>query len=151
MAATDRVVAAGTRLFAKVNVESVYSQVAGVVSISGPDQTADSIDVTELDPYEGSTTLPANPEFHKLFTAGWRDNGSVTLLLNLTQANFIRLNTQYNQGTTGAFYIELRNGVQRPFNAFVTAVGQTSEKDGLIQLNVTFKITGKLGLTTLSA
>lgn len=144
---TTRVVAAGTRLFAQGGAEVAYAQVAAVVSIGGPDQSADSIDVTELDPYEGETT-PTAPEFFKLFVAGWRDGGTVTLVLNMMQAGHQRIKDWFDKGYTVGFYIQLRNGMQQPFSAHITALGQTQEKDGLVTQPVSLKITGKVGLTT---
>lgn len=147
MSATSRVIAAGTRVFAQGGSESSYTQLAGLVSVGGPNATADTIDTTELDPYEGGTT-PAAPEFFKIAMAGWRDGGEASMVWNFTQANLVRVQSWFDQGLTAGFYIELRNGVKRSFSAFITALGQAQEKEGLVTLSVSLKITGKIGLTT---
>lgn len=146
-AGTSRVVAAGTKLFAMGGAEGSATQVAGVVSLGGPDATADSIDTTELDPYAGGT-IPTDPEFFKTFIAGWRDGGSMTLVCNFTEAGKVRMQLFFDKGYTVSWYFSLRNGTQIPFSGFVSALGQTQEKEGLVQMPISIKVSGKIGVTT---
>lgn len=146
--ATERILAAGTRVFAQGGGESTPTQVAAVVSLGGPEQSAEQVDVTELDPYEGLSTQPSEPEFFKLFIAGWRDGGQVTLNCNFTQGSYARIKPWFDKGLTAAWYIQTRLGTQFPFNAFISGLAKTFEQGDLIKANLTLKISGKTGLTT---
>jgi len=146
--ATERVLAAGTRIYAQGDGEGSAAQVAAIVSISGPEQSAEQVDLTELDPYEGLSTQPAQPEFFKLFLAGWRDAGQVTLSANFTQGSYARVKPWFDKGLNAAWYIQTRLGTQFPFTAFISGLAKTFEQGDLVKANITLKITGKTGLTT---
>lgn len=147
MAKTGRLVAAGTKFFGNLTGTTPLAQIAGIVSLGGPSMTADNIDITELDPYEGTSTLPANPEFWKEFVAGWRDLGQVELTMNFTRAQWSTLLTYFRRGNTGDWEIRLRNGDVMAFSGHIPAVGSSFEKDGMIQNTITIKGTGALTFT----
>lgn len=136
-----RVLAAGTKLFAALH-SGTLDQLGGVVSIGGPNMSTESVDVTELDPYEGTSTLPANPEFFKEFVAGWRDTGAVEMTVNFTRATFANLLTWYRRGNDVDIEVRTRNGDVLAVVGHVTAVGFTREMNQLIQCPITIKVTG---------
>lgn len=137
-----RVVAAGTKLKADFVGEGAASQLIGVESIGSLDGTADQIDLTELDPYEGEV-IPANPEFFKTYTAGWRDGGQIVFNCNMDDATYQRLEQAWRRGENADFSLELRNGASFTFTGFITALGVAFDKMALVTTPVTIKLTGK--------
>jgi hypothetical protein len=137
-----RVAAAGTKLFAVLHGTTPLAQIAGVVSLGGPSMQAESNDVTELDPYEGTSTLPASPEFFKEFMATWRDSGSTEFTCNFTRAGYALLLTWYRRGNDIDFVIQIPNGDQIAFTGHITALGHTFENAKLVQAPISVKVTG---------
>ena len=148
MAITSIVVAAGTKLYCDDGAGGSYAQVARVVTLNPPNMTAAEIDVTELDPYDGTTTLPTNPEFWQRFIAGWRNAGEAGFTLNMTQSNWQQMQVFYRRGTTVGWKIFLRNGTILPFSGFLKGLQMTAEKEGVITAVASIKLDGSVEFTT---
>lgn len=110
----------------------VFTKVAEVKDVGGPDENADRIEVTSLD----STS--------KEFIAGLRDGGEVK-----AEANSINTNAQqqgvyadFQAGTLRNWKIVCPDGETHAFAGIVTAHGRKFPTNGARTLSFTIKISG---------
>jgi predicted secreted protein len=113
--------------------------VAEVTSISGPNFSADSLDVTT----HGSA------DRYREFIQGLRDGGEVSIEGNYTTASSALMVTQLNTSTAVTVTVDLPTtpSVTR-FTASVISTGFSTEApvDGVIPFTATFKVSGKPSL-----
>lgn len=113
--------------------------VAEVTSISGPNFTADSLDVTT----HGSA------DRYREFIQGLRDGGEVSIEGNYTTASSALIVTQLNTSSAVTVTVDLPTtpSVTR-FTASVISTGFSTEApvDGVIPFTATFKVSGKPSL-----
>jgi predicted secreted protein len=124
---------------AKVNWNS--NDIAEVISISGPGESVDSLDVTSHD--------SAN-EFRE-FLAGLRDGGEVSFEANFVSSDTdgqIALHTDFQAGTSRTCQVTLPDSLGNiSGTAICTAYEFSFPVDGPARISCTIKYTGKPTLT----
>ena len=112
--------------------------VAEVNSISGPNMTRDTIDVTSLDSTGG----------YREFIGGFRDGGEVTLNVNFTRDGYDDFLVDFQASTTQSYSIELPDTGTTTFSfaGIVTALGTGVPMDDKVTADVTIKISGQVTL-----
>lgn len=113
---------------------------AEVNSISGPNKSRGTIDVTSLDSTGG----------YREFIGGFRDGGEVTLNMNYTRTVFDLLNTDFEAETSQTFTIVLNDtgNTQYDFSGWVTALNMDVPLDDKVTLVCTIKIDGQITETS---
>jgi len=114
---------------------------AEVNSISGPNRTRDTIDVTTLDSTGG----------YREFIGGFRDGGEVVLDMNYTRAGFDALNTDFENNTTAQTYVIVMSdtgATEFSFSGWVTALGKSIPLDDKVTMSCTIKIDGQITETS---
>lgn len=116
------------------------SDVVEMTSISGPSQSADTIDVTNHD----------SADQFREFLAGLRDGGEVTFEGNFIQGDTdgqIAMHTDFQAGTKRTWTIQMPGWVasapQFSGEGFLTAFSVDFPFDGKISVSGTIKVTGK--------
>lgn len=117
-----------------------FTAIAEVNSISGPDKSRGTIDVTNLDSASG----------YREFIPGFRDAGQVSLNMNFTLAGYNTLNDDFESdairdyqivfGDTGATTFE--------FSAYLIQLGTAIPLDDKVTATATFKISGAITIET---
>lgn len=112
--------------------------VAEVNSITGPNKTRGTIDVTSLDSTGG----------YREFIGGFRDAGTVTLNMNFTMATFNDFNEDFESATLQSYSIVLPDsgGTTFSFSGLVTDLGMAVPMDDKVTSDVTIKISGVVTL-----
>ena len=112
--------------------------VAEVNSISGPNMTRDTIDVTSLDSTGG----------YREFIGGFRDGGEVTLNMNFTRNGYDDFLVDFQASTTQSYSIELPDTGTTTFSftGIVTSLGTGVPMDDKVTADVTIKISGQVTL-----
>ena len=119
---------------------SGFTTIAEINSISGPNLSRDTIDVTSLDSVGG----------YREFITSFRDGGEVTLEMNFTLAGFEAMRDDFNSDDVWEYRITLNNteGTQIDFDAYVTGIGIDIPMDDKVTSNVTLKITGQIRINS---
>lgn len=129
--------------FANASVFKLGSTtISEVTSISAPNLTADTIDVTT----HGSTGR------YREFIQGLRDGGEITIEGYYTTASANTITTQLNTSATATATIDLPTTPSTTrFTATVICTAFSSEApvDGAISYSATFKVTGQPSLGTI--
>ena len=129
--------------FANASVFKLGSTtISEVTSISAPNLTADTIDVTT----HGSTGR------YREFIQGLRDGGEITIEGYYTTASANTITTQLNTSATATATIDLPTTPSTTrFTATVICTAFSSEApvDGAISYSATFKVTGQPTLGTI--
>ena len=129
--------------FANASVFKLGSTtISEVTSISAPNMTADTIDVTT----HGSTGR------YREFIQGLRDGGEITIEGFYTTASANTITTQLNTTATATATIDLPTTPSTTrFTATVICTAFSSEApvDGAIGYSATFKVTGQPSLGTI--
>ncbi len=114
--------------------------VAEVNSISGPNITRGTIDVTSLDSTGG----------YREFIGGFRDGGEVTLNMNFTLDSYDDFKVDIEASTLKTYSIELpdTNTTTFSFSALVTSLGMAVPMDDKVTSDVTLKISGQVTLAS---
>ena len=117
-----------------------FTAIAEVNSITGPNKTRDSIDVTSLDSTGG----------YREFIAGFRDPGEVTLNMNFTRDGYDQMNDDFEDDDTHNYQIVLSDTGQTTFEfaALVTSLGMAIPMDDKVTADVTLKISGQITMTS---
>ena len=107
---------------------------ADITSISGPDKSRETIDVTTLSSTDG----------YREFIASLKDGGSVTLSMNFTRASYDLIDTDYESDTLKNYEIILPDAENTSFEfeGLVTELGLDTPIDDKITADVTIKISG---------
>ena len=120
---------------------STWTPIAEVNSITGPGMTRDTIDVTSLDSLGG----------YREFIAGFKNAGTVSLSMNLTQASFSLMLTDFESPDTQNYEIQIHSlGIYLEFIGLVTELPMTIPTDDKITMDVTIQISGPVSLTSAS-
>lgn len=113
-----------------------WVDIAEINSITGPNKTRDTIDVTSLDSTGG----------YREFIGGFRDGGTVTLPMNFTRDTYDLMNDDFESDTLQNYEIYLPDAENTSFEfiALVTELGLAIPTDDKITADVTLKVSGKV-------
>ena len=118
-----------------------WEAVAEINSITGPGMTRDTIDVTSLDSTGG----------YREFIPGFKNPGTVTLSMNMTQASVAQMLVDFDSTDFQQYEIQLHQAdVYLEFEGFVTEMPLTIPPDDKVTMDVTIQITGQVSLTSVS-
>lgn len=116
--------------------------IAEINSISGPNMTRNTIDVTSLDSTGG----------YREFIAGFRDAGEVTLNMNFTIAGYLGMLDDFESEVLQTYQITLdESGINESefeFTGLVTSLGMSVPMDDKVTSDVTIKISSTITITT---
>jgi len=115
---------------------SSWENIAEINSITGPNKSRDTIDVTSLDSTGG----------YREFIGGFRDGGSVTLPMNFTRDTYDTMNTDFEDDDLQNYEIFLPDddGTSFEFEALVTELGLGIPADDKVTADVTLKVSGQV-------
>jgi len=119
----------------------VFTAIAEIIDINGPNYTRETIDVTNLDSSGG----------YREFIAGFRDGGEVSCTGNFTLAGFDDLMDVYEaQSTERNFQLILADTGETTieFAAWVTSISVAARNGQQVTMDFTLKVTGAPTLTT---
>ena len=117
-----------------------FTAIAEVNSISGPNKSRATIDVTSLDSVGG----------YREFIASFRDAGEVTLEMNWTRDGYDQINDDFESSSLWDYQIVFPDtgATTLEFSGLVTALGSAIPLDDKITMSVTIKISGQVTLTS---
>ena len=117
-----------------------FTDIAEVNSISGPNMSRDTIDVTSLDSTGG----------YREFIAGFRDGGEVSLEMNFSLATYDTMKDDFEDEETHNYRIVLPDTGATTFDfaGLVTSLGMAVPMDDKVTSSVTIKVSGQVTLTT---
>lgn len=120
-------------------VDSVYEDIAEIVSIDGPSMTRETHDVTTLDSKGG----------YREHIPGFRDGGTVNLTCLFTRDAFESMKTDFDSDVVNDYEIILPDDENTTLNfeGFVTDMPLTVG-EAPMQFTVTIKITGETNLNS---
>lgn len=118
----------------------VFTTIAEINSVDGPNKTRATIDVTSLDSTGG----------YREFIAGFRDGGEVTLNLNMTRDGYDDLNDDFESSSSRNFQIVLPDAGETTFSfaAFVVELGMAIPMDDKVTARCRMKITGQITMAS---
>lgn len=133
----------GTKFMRRVSSGSSstdWVQLAEVNSITGPNKTRATIDVTSLDSAGG----------YREFIASFRDPGEVTLNMNFTLDSYDDMNADFESDSTNDYQIILPDTGNTTFDfaGYVTSLGMAVPLDDKVSADVTIKLTGQVTITS---
>lgn len=118
----------------------IFTAVAEVNSIDGPDLSRDTVDVTSLDSAGG----------YREYKTGFRDGGTITLELNFTIGGFNMFLDDF--GTDDPVYYQIvmsdTGNTTLEMAGFVVGIPPRITPDDKVTLTIRIKVTGALTLTT---
>ncbi len=134
---TNAMSGVGTKFLRKQGEE--YVALAEVNSITGPNMSRETIDVTSLDSDAG----------YREFIPGIRDGGTVSLNMNFTNATYALMKADFESDVIRDYKIEIPDaaGTTLTFSGLVTESPLAIEVADKISADVTIKVTGKVELT----
>ena len=114
---------------------TAYVDLAEVNSISGPDMTRATIDVTSLDSTDG----------YEEFIASFRNAGKISLNMNFTATTFNMLVADFESDDLVSYRITLSDSSATTivFNGLVTGLSVAIPAKDKVSSDVVIKITGK--------
>ena len=117
-----------------------FTQMAEINSITGPNKTRDTIDVTDLDSTGG----------YREFIGSFRDGGEVTLSMNFTLDTYDDINADFESDTLRTYQIVLPDtgNTTFEFEGLVSSLGLAIPMDDKITADVTIKVSGQITLTS---
>lgn len=117
-----------------------FIKVAEVNTISGPDMTRDTIDVTSLDSTSG----------FREFIPSFRDGGQIVLEMNFTIDSFDELLIDFNSDDIRNYQIVWADTGATTFNFAAYCIGLVinTTLDDKVTATATFKISGEVSLTS---
>lgn len=117
-----------------------YTAIAEVNSISGPNKSRDTIDVTSLDSSGG----------YREFIGGFRDGGEVSLEMNFTLDTYNTLNDDFEDEASHNYQIVFGDtgATTFQFAGYVTAIGSNVPMDDKVTASITIKISGQVTIST---
>jgi predicted secreted protein len=138
---TDAILAQGTLFAVSANASPPsFSNIPEIRTIGGPDGTAPTIDVTDLD----STA--------REYVLGLKDEGAFSLGIMYIPANAVHaeLRAAWANRTEKRFRVTFTDSGTTvwEFNGFVTGFSQNAAVDTVIEATVGIKITGSIYETT---
>jgi len=139
--ASNAVSGVGT-VFNRSDMESnpVFTAIAEINSLDGPNKSRDTIDVTSLDSTGG----------YREFIASFRDGGEVTLEMNFTRDGYLDMNADFEIETLVDYQIVLPDAgnTTLDFSGLVTNVGLAVPLDDKISAPITIKVSGQVNLSS---
>jgi len=122
------------------SAEGAWEKIAEVTSISGPNKTRETIDVTSLDSTDG----------YREYISSFRDAGIVTLSMNFTRDSYETMNSDFETDDNQNYEIVLpdADSTSLEFSGRVTELPLEITGDDRITADVTIKITGKVTLNS---
>lgn len=136
-----KMIGLGTTLSVKATTASstTYVPIGGLISLPGPDGSADDIDTSTID----------NETNFKTFQRGQVDPGEMTLSLayGSTEASNKKLGTLFASGEIMTWKITFPSTAvpAETFAGYVKSMGRATEKDALITRSVGIKVTDNPG------
>lgn len=128
----------------------VFTAIANVADISGPNTTMETVDTTHL----GSTGG------YREFLAHLKDGGEITLTCHFdpnhaTHDDASGLRSKFDNRTLTNFQIDMSAAFstgdnQIDFAAYVTSLGNSFAVDNVISMDVTLKVSGAVGFSTVA-
>lgn len=126
--------------FKRSNMAStpVFSAIAEINSIQGPDKSRETIDVTSLDSTGG----------YREFIAAFRDAGQVQLEMNFSRDGYMDMNDDFESETLVDYQIVLGDSgnTTMEFSGLVVNIGLAIPLDDKITAPVTIKISGPVDI-----
>jgi predicted secreted protein len=125
----------GTKLWRK-DPTTGWGALAEVNNISGPSESRDTIDVTSLDSTGG----------YREFITGFKDGGELTFTMNMANAEYDKLRTDFDTDTAREYKVELPDSDESifSFSGLVTNIPLSVSPDDKVTVDVTIKVTGQV-------
>lgn len=137
MAASEATIGLGStfshRTSAAGVVPAVYAEVGEAVSITPPNPTRETVDVTHL----------KSPNGTREHRGTLRDGGEVTVLFNFTDAAYAKASALFLEDEVQGFEIEYPDGATETFDAIVTGkASEPVEVDSVRRFSLPMKVSG---------
>lgn len=114
-------------------VPAVYAEVGEAVSITPPNPTRETVDVTHL----------KSPNGTREFKGTLRDGGESTVMFNFTDAAYAKASTLFLADEVQGFRIEYPDGATEDFSGIVTGKpSEPIEVDSVRRFSLPIKISG---------
>jgi hypothetical protein len=113
---------------------TAFAPSAEIVSMSGPNASRDTIDVTSLDSVAG----------YREFIAGFRDGGELTLAMNYTRTGFDLAIEDFQSDEPVYYQIRLADNRAMTLLGFVTSLPLGIASDDKISMTAVYKVTGAI-------
>lgn len=112
-----------------------WTNISEVISVSGPNKSRETIDVTSLDSTGG----------YREFVGSFRDGGTVSLAMIFRRDTYDIMNDDFESDTVQSYEIILPDAeiTTIEFDGLVTEVPLEIVADDAIKANVTIKVTSK--------
>jgi len=125
----------GTKFYRWPASSDAWAAISEVLSVEGPTQSRETIDVTSLDSTGG----------YREFIGSFRDGGTVTLSMNFIRANYDLLHTDFEDDTPGNYKIVLpdTDHTTIEFEGLVQEMPLSASVGAQVTANVTIKVTGE--------
>jgi predicted secreted protein len=129
----------GTQFKRDTTGAGVFAAIASVSDISGPERTREEIEVTAHD----------SPDKYKEYVKGLKDGGEVTITLNYdpAQSTHQDLDGDFEEDDLRDYQLVVLPGdadqLTVQFSAMITSMGEEYPIDDKMEMEVTFKISGK--------
>lgn len=113
-----------------------WVDLAEINSITGPNKSRNTIDVTSLDSTGG----------YKEFIGGFKDGGTISLPMNFTRATYELMNTDFESADLQNYEVLLPDVEKSSFEfeGLVTELGLGIPADDKITADVTIKVSGQV-------
>lgn len=139
---SDAISGVGTQ-FKRADSDSsdpTFTAIAEVNSITGPNLSRGTIDVTSLDSTGG----------YREFIGGFRDGGEVSLEMNFTLDGYDKMKDDFESSVLRDYQIILPDtgATTFEFSGLVTAIGMGIPLDNKVTSSVTIKVSGQITITT---
>lgn len=117
----------------------VFTAIAEVTGIDGPNMARDTIEVTSLDSTGG----------YREFIGSFRDGGEVSLEMNFNRAGWDLFKADFESSTLRNYQVDMAGSADpdetvMDFAALVTALGASITLDDKVTAPVTLKISGQV-------
>jgi len=115
---------------------TAWVNIAEINSISGPNMSRDTIDVTSLDSTGG----------YREFIPGFRDGGTVQLAMNFIRASYDTMQTDFESDDSQNYEIVLPDdeNTSVEFTGIVTELPLEIPPDNKITMSVSIKVSGEV-------
>jgi predicted secreted protein len=129
----------GTQFKRDTTGAGVFAAIASVSDISGPERSREEIEVTAHD----------SPDKYKEYVKGLKDGGEVTITLNYDpgQSTHQDLDGDFEEDDLRDYQLVVLPGdadqLTVQFSAMITSMGEEYPIDDKMEMEVTFKISGK--------
>jgi predicted secreted protein len=117
-----------------------FTAIAEINSISGPDKSRGSIDVTNLDSTGG----------YREFIMSFRDGGQVSLNMNFSRDGYDSMNDDFETDTSVNYQVVMPDtgATTFEFAGYVMDLGMAIPFDDKVTATVTVKVTGQITMSS---